>query len=152
MLTAEEIKALICEGGGVTWISRSKVRVLLQEVCVFANSKGGYLLIDVDDDGRIAGTSINNDKRSAIQNSIRDIFPLLSVEIYLVIVDGKEVWVIYIPSGKRSLMYFPGRSIYAKVRTFKSLPRRSSARFSSPATESISMQGVSVCSYRRCVG
>ena len=117
MLTAEEIKALIREGEGYNVDFKisvpSKVRDLSQEVCAFANSEGGYLLIGVDNDGRIAGTAIDNDKRSAIQNSIRDISPLLSVEIYSVTVEGKEVWVIYTPSGKEKPYVLSG-AIYIR--------------------------------------
>lgn len=104
MLTAEEIKSIADSGEGYNVDFKisvpSKVRDLSQEVCAFANSEGGYLLIGIDDKGRIVGVEIDNAKRSAIQNSIRDISPAMQVEMYPVDVDDKTVWVIDIPSGK----------------------------------------------------
>lgn len=86
MLSAEDIKALATSGEGynVDFKLRvpSKVRELSQEVCAFANSEGGYVLIGIDDNGRIVGTEIDNPKRSAIQDTIRDISPMLKVDIY----------------------------------------------------------------------
>lgn len=77
MLTAGEIKLLADRGEGdnVDFKLRvpSKIRELSQEVCAFANSDGGYLLIGVDDNGVIIGVDIDNSKRSAIRGSIRDI-------------------------------------------------------------------------------
>lgn len=48
----------------------SKVRELIEEICAFANADGGYLLIGVDDNGKVIGTTLENDKRSSIQGSI----------------------------------------------------------------------------------
>ena len=79
MLTAEEIKSLAKSGEGYNADFKlkvpSKVRELTEEVCAFANSEGGFLLLGIDDKGQIIGTEIDNPKRSAIQDSIRDISP-----------------------------------------------------------------------------
>jgi len=49
MLTAEEIKSITLSGEGYNVEFKlkvpSKVRELSEEVCAFANSEGGYLLI-----------------------------------------------------------------------------------------------------------
>ena len=104
MLTAEEIKSIAnCgEGYNVEFKLKvpSKVRELSEEVCAFANSEGGFLLIGIDDKDQIVGAAIDNPKRSAIQDSIRDISPALHVDIYSVDIDGKTIWVIEVPSGK----------------------------------------------------
>lgn len=117
MLSAEDIKALVASGEGynVDFKLRvpAKVRELSQEVCAFANSEGGYVLIGVDDSGRIVGTEIDNPKRSAIQDTIRDISPTLKVDIYQVDVDGKIVWVLDVPSGKDRPYVLSG-SIYVR--------------------------------------
>ena len=117
MLSAKDIKALVASGEGynVDFKLRvpAKVRELSQEVCAFANSEGGYVLIGVDDSGRIVGTEIDNPKRSAIQDTIRDISPTLKVDIYQVDVDGKIVWVLDVPSGKDRPYVLSG-SIYVR--------------------------------------
>jgi len=104
MLTAEEIKSIANSGEGYNVEFKlkvpGKVRELSEEVCAFANSEGGFLLIGIDDKDQIIGAAIDNPKRSAIQDSIRDISPALHVDIFSVDIDGKSVWVIEVPSGK----------------------------------------------------
>ena len=103
-LTPEQIKSIAGAGEGynVEFKVRppSKVKELSQEVCAFANSEGGYLIIGIGDGGKIEGVHIDNSKHSAIQDAIRDISPNIQVEIYSVDVDNKSVWVIEVPSGK----------------------------------------------------
>jgi ATP-dependent DNA helicase RecG len=104
ILTAEEIKSLANSGKGYNVEFKlklpGKVRELSEEVCAFANSEGGFLLIGINDKGQIIGNTIDNPKLSAIQNSIREISPAINVDIYSVDIDGKSVWVIEVPSGK----------------------------------------------------
>lgn len=90
-----------------------KVRDITQEVCSFANAAGGYVLIGIDDNGNIKGVSLDNAKRSSIQNSIGEISPALHCELYPVDVDGKEVWVIDVPAG-RLVPYFFGGSVFLR--------------------------------------
>lgn len=117
MLNTENIQSLIDSGEGynVEFKVRvpSKVRELTEEICAFANADGGYLLIGVDDNGQVIGTSIENDKRSAIQGSIREISPTLHCELYTVNIEDKTVWVIEVPSGKDKPYIFSG-SIFVR--------------------------------------
>ncbi|MDR1793466.1 MAG: putative DNA binding domain-containing protein [Bacteroidales bacterium] len=112
MLTGEDIKLII--SGGEAFNAEFKVAVpvkireLTEEVCAFANSAGGFLLIGVDDKNQIQGVEINNAKRSAIQNSIREISPALYTELYPVNVDDKTVWVIEVPTGENQPYVFMG--------------------------------------------
>ena len=103
-LTPEEIKSIVGSGEGFNAEFKvrvpAKVRELSQEVCAFANSGGGYLLIGVNDNGQIEGINIDNSKRSAIQNAIREISPAIQLDLYPVMVDDKKVWVLDVPSGK----------------------------------------------------
>lgn len=92
----------------------SKVRELSEEVCGFANSSGGFLLIGVNDANLIVGTEIDNSKRSAIQDSIGEISPKLHYEFYPVDVEGKTVWVIEVPSSK-SKPHFVAGAAYIRV-------------------------------------
>ena len=103
-LTSEEIISLAAagEGSNIEFKVRvpKKLNELLSEICAFANSNGGYVLIGIDDEGNIRGATVDNTKRSVIQDGIRNISPVLSVEMFQVDVGGKAVWVIDVPSGK----------------------------------------------------
>ena len=117
MLNIDNIQSLIDNGEGynVEFKVRipSKIRELTEEICAFANADGGYLLIGVDDNGQVVDTNLENDKRSAIQGSIREISPALPCELYSVNVGNKTVWVIDVPSGKDKPYIFSG-SIYVR--------------------------------------
>lgn len=117
MLTASQIQEMIKGGEGYNVDFKrsvpSKVREISDEVAGFANAAGGYVLIGVDNDNQIIGAEIDNNKRSAIQDTIGEISPSLKCEFYPVDVDGKKVWVIDVPSGKDK-PYITGGVIYVR--------------------------------------
>lgn len=117
MITSEDIKSIAAAGEGYNAEFKirvpNKVKELTEEICAFANAAGGTLLIGVDDDNMIQGTTIDNGKRSAIQNSIREITPNISCPIYAVDVDGVEIWVIEVPSGLQKPYVLSG-AIYVR--------------------------------------
>ena len=125
MLNAEEIKKLIKAGEGYNVDFKrnvpSKVRELSEEVCSFANSSGGFVLIGVNDDNQIVGAEINNSKRSAIQDSIGEISPKPLYELYAVDVDGKTVWVIEVPSSKNKPHFVAGATYIREGATCQKL-------------------------------
>jgi len=95
MITAEDIKLLAGAGEGYNAEFKvavpAKVKDLSEEVCAFANAAGGTLLIGVNDENQIVGVTIDNAKRSSIQNSLREISPHLPCSLSMVKVDGKTV-------------------------------------------------------------
>jgi ATP-dependent DNA helicase RecG len=103
LLTPDDIKSIVQAGEGYNAEFKisvpNKVKEITEELCAFANSAGGVLLIGVSDADIIQGVSIDNGKRSAIQNSINDINPHLATDFYAVEVDGKTVWVIEVNTG-----------------------------------------------------
>src|SRR5680860_1626724 len=117
MLSSEEIISIAESGEGYNAEFKvrtpSKVRELAQEVCAFANSAGGVLLIGVDDNNKIVGVEINNIKRSAVQDSLLQISPPISCPLYKVEVDGKDVWVIEVVSGPQKPYTLSG-AIYTR--------------------------------------
>ena len=117
MLNALQILELVKAGEGYNVDFKrsvpSKVREIVYEVAGFANASGGYLLIGVDNDNKIVGAEIDNDKRSAIQDAIGEISPTLKCKIYAVDIDGKTVWVIDVPGGKDK-PYITGGVIYIR--------------------------------------
>lgn len=117
MLTPEDIKTIVNSGEGYNAEFKvrlpSKLKELTEEVCAFANAAGGVLLVGVDDQNHIVGVSIDNAKRSAIQNSLNEINPHLPSPFYKVIVDGKEIWVIEVSSGTQKPYMLSG-AIYVR--------------------------------------
>jgi ATP-dependent DNA helicase RecG len=118
MITAAEIKSIVVSGEGYNAEFKvrlpSKIKDITEEICAFANAAGGTLLIGVDDDNVIQGTNIDNVKRSAIQNAIREISPAITCPVYAVDVNGKEVWVIEVASGKQKPYVLSG-AIYIRI-------------------------------------
>ena len=104
MLSPEEIKSIVHSGEGYNADFKlsvpSKLRELSQDVDAFANSEGGYILIGIDNKNQIVGVTISNTKRSAIQDAIRDISPVIQINMYPIDVDDKTVWIIDVPEGK----------------------------------------------------
>jgi ATP-dependent DNA helicase RecG len=77
----------------------SNLKSITEEVCAFANASGGVVLIGVDDKNNIKGVTLDNSKRSALQNSLGEISPSLQCDFYMVEVEDKSVAVIEVPSG-----------------------------------------------------
>jgi ATP-dependent DNA helicase RecG len=118
MVTGGDIKLLIASGEGYNAEFKlnipPKVKELTEEVCAFANAAGGVLLIGVNDANEIKGVSIDNSKRSAIQNSLNEITPHLACSLSFVDVDGKSVGVIEVPSGPNKPYVLSG-AIYVRI-------------------------------------
>jgi len=117
MLIANDIKELAQGGEDFNVdLKRSvppKVHDIAEEGCSFANSAGGYVLLGVDTGNPIAGVEIDDDQRSAIRDAIGEISPMLHCDMYRVDVDGKDVWVMDVPSG-RNKPYFCSGSTYRR--------------------------------------
>lgn len=117
MFTASEINSIVQSGEGYNAEFKvslpTNLRGITEEVCAFANASGGVILIGVDDKNSIQGVTIDNSRRSALQNSIGEISPPLLCEFYIVIVDDKEVAVIEVPSGIKKPYVLSG-AIYVR--------------------------------------
>ncbi|MCO6175899.1 putative DNA binding domain-containing protein [Flavobacterium sp. NRK F10] len=117
MLNPTEIKSIIASGEGYNAEFKvsipSKIKEITEEVCAFANASGGIVLIGVDDANTIKGITIDNAKRSAIQNSISEISPVLKCDFNIVEVDGKDIAVIEVPSGQNKPYVLSG-AIYVR--------------------------------------
>lgn len=118
MLTSDDIKLLLASGEGYNAEFKlsvpTKVKEITEEVCAFANAAGGVLLIGVNDANEIKGVSIDNAKRSAIQNSLNEITPHLACSLSMIEVDGKSVGVIEVPSGPNKPYVLSG-AIYVRI-------------------------------------
>lgn len=117
MLSVTEIQSIISSGEGYNAEFKvslpSKVKDITEEVCAFANASGGVVLIGVDDNNVIQGVTIDNAKRSAIQNSINEISPSLQCETYSIEIEGKQITAIEVPSGPNKPYVLSG-AIYVR--------------------------------------
>ena len=117
MLNPTEIKSIIASGEGYNAEFKvsipSKIKEITEEVCAFANASGGVVLIGVDDTNNIKGITIDNAKRSAIQNSINEISPVLKCDFNIIEIDGKNIAVIEVPSGQNKPYVLSG-AIYVR--------------------------------------
>lgn len=117
MLNPTEIKAIVNSGEGFNTEFKERLptnlKGITEEVCAFANASGGIVLIGVDDKNTIKGVTIDNSKRSAIQNSIGEISPPLQCDFYIIDVEGKNVAVIEVPSGQNKPYVLSG-AIYVR--------------------------------------
>lgn len=117
MLNPTEIKSIIAAGEGYNAEFKvsvpSKIKEITEEICAFANASGGVVLIGVDDANTIKGIIIDNAKRSAIQNSINEISPVIKCDFNIVEIDGKDIAVIEVPSGHNKPYVLSG-AIYVR--------------------------------------
>lgn len=117
MLNSTEIKSIVSSGEGYNAEFKvnlpTNLKSITEEVCAFANASGGVVLIGVDDKNTIKGVTIDNSKRSAIQNSIGEISPPLQCEFYIVEVEGVNIAVIEVLSGQNKPYVLSG-AIYVR--------------------------------------
>ena len=118
MITPDEIKLLAATGEGYNVEFKvsvpAKVKEVSEEICAFANAAGGVLLIGVNDENQIVGASIDNAKRSAIQNSLNEITPHLPCSLAFVNVDGLAIGVIEVPTGPNKPYVLSG-AIFVRI-------------------------------------
>lgn len=113
MITTEQIKQIIATGEGYNAEFKetipSKTSELSREICAFANTTGGILLIGVDDDNEIQGVELDNRTRSRIHQSIGEISPeLTTFRVYEVDVDGKNIVVIEVDASAQRPHFYSG--------------------------------------------
>lgn len=68
---------------------------LIEEVCAFANSSGGKIILGVSDNGGIKGIDTGNSNRSKIQDILKQLEPSLDIKMLVV----KNLIVLSIPQG-----------------------------------------------------
>ena len=116
-LSPEEILSIVKSGEGYNSEFKvslpSKFKEITAEICAFANAAGGVLFVGVDDENKIRGVSIDNTKRSALQNSLNEINPYIPTSFYSVEVEGKSIWVIEVNSGLQKPYVLSG-AIYVR--------------------------------------
>ncbi|MDL2123641.1 MAG: helix-turn-helix domain-containing protein [Deltaproteobacteria bacterium] len=95
--TLRHIKELIKTGEGYHLeFKKSLDKSFAEEVCAFANSSGGKILLGIADDGKSSGIKTDNVLLSRIQDHIKQIEPHLEIQISVL----DNIVVVDIPEGK----------------------------------------------------
>ena len=96
-MTKNELENIIQEGESYKIEFKESVdKTFVEEVCAFANSSGGRLLIGISDSGKIVGTDTSNSARSKIQDTIRQI----QSDINCVIEVFENIIILNVPEGE----------------------------------------------------
>ena len=96
-MTDEQIKNLILTGEGYhIEFKQALDKSLIDEVCAFANSSGGHILMGVSDDGSVKGIDTDNHTRSKIQDILNKLEPKLNTKIEI----QKNLIIVHIPEGQ----------------------------------------------------
>jgi ATP-dependent DNA helicase RecG len=76
-----ELELLVKEGEGLTVEFKERfTNKIDKDIVAFANSKGGYLILGVDDDGKIIGEKLTNKLKAAIVDLARKCDPSIPVK------------------------------------------------------------------------
>jgi ATP-dependent DNA helicase RecG len=77
----DELKLLIKEGEGLTVEFKERfTNKIDKDIVAFANTRGGYLILGVDDDGKIIGEKLTNELKAKITDLARKCDPSISVK------------------------------------------------------------------------
>ena len=101
-MTTDNIKEMIAQGeGNSVAFKRSFTSDLGREMCAFANSSGGKVLLGVSDSGEMVGIFDTNRIRSQIQSIARSVEPPVHIEIESI----DSIISIHVPSQAKKTLF-----------------------------------------------
>ncbi len=110
-MTGKQIKNLILTGEGYhIEFKQALDKSLIDTVCAFANSSGGYILMGVADDKTIKGIDTSNRFRSKIQDLLGQLQPKLDISVEV----KKNLMVIHVPEGQEK-PYAGSRGFFMRI-------------------------------------
>ena len=97
-----EVLDIIKTGEGYTIELKESINSSIgKDICAFANSSGGKIIIGVEDKtNKVIGYKLTNLDRSKVQNIARNMSPSFNVQIEQI----KDLAVVYVPEGKTNLI------------------------------------------------
>ena len=106
-----ELRELIASGESSTLEFKRKfttVDKIAREIIALANTTGGYLLIGVDDNGKIVGVESEKEQVDQLQVALHVIDPPLACSIEVVEIEFRDVIVVYVPASPARPHHFVG--------------------------------------------
>ena len=111
-MSIEEIIRIIRTGESETIEFKTNVsRDIAAEICAFANTEGGTILIGVDDEGNLAGC--RKDAEQEISDKVQAVVPAPQIKISSVSIEKKRVVVVTI--DKSSRFHSVGNIAYIRI-------------------------------------
>jgi hypothetical protein len=101
-LTRHELREIIAGGESSTVEFKRKftsAEKFAREIIAFANTVGGYLIVGVDDDGRVVGVESEKEQVELITIAQHSITPWLDVEVDVVEIEFVDVVVVHVPNS-----------------------------------------------------
>src|SRR3989344_6099040 len=93
----KELLKLTRTGEGLTLEFKENISSNLgKEICAFANTNGGKILLGIKDDGKVLGIKTTNSLKSQIQDYARNMDPIFSVETE----EAGNILIIHVAEGK----------------------------------------------------
>ena len=93
----KELKQLIQTGEGYHLeFKESLDKSFIEEICAFANSSGGKVLLGISNDGEIKGIKTDNNILSRIQDVVNRLEPKLDIKISI----SNNIIIVDVPQGK----------------------------------------------------
>ncbi|MFA6268409.1 MAG: RNA-binding domain-containing protein, partial [archaeon] len=106
----DDLKKLIALGEGYTLEFKQSINdSLSKEICAFANSAGGKIVLGINDSGQLTGFELTNSNKSIILSYARNVDPEIKINYEQV----GNVAVIYVLEGKDK-PYFANGSCYIR--------------------------------------
>lgn len=122
-----ELLALLKEGEGETLEfkeSFAEEKEILETICAFSNSKGGRILIGVDDCGKVKGVTLGKNTLQNFLNKVKSsIEPMLIPQLEQMEVGGKTVVVVQVAEGINKPYFFKGVAFKRVGRSNQRLPK-----------------------------
>lgn len=100
-----DFQPLLTAGEGITLEYKRKVNKpekIAKEICAFANTKGGVLIIGIDDDGTIVGLKSEKSEIDIVEQTCSFYLrPEITPEIQIFEINGKDLLCVTINEGNR---------------------------------------------------
>lgn len=111
----EELFTLIRDGESEKVEFKQKAtKMIHKEITAFANALGGYIIIGVNDDGKIVGTDVGK-SLEIVSSAVQSIIPLLKITTQKFKFDDKDILVLRVEKG--DMLCSVGGVVYIRIGT-----------------------------------
>ena len=95
----EKLLEIIARGEGERVEFKRNVAGVAETVCAMANTKGGYILVGIDDHGRVTGVEPKEEER--LVSHLQGLTPLPEISVEKIPINAKVIWVVRVKKSSR---------------------------------------------------